>query len=88
MKSPILLLAVFGLVALAGCGKSPEAQSVANNADMLQEALDAQADNLEAMADNSANAAAAAMIENQADALKQASDNVGEAADATIDNMR
>lgn len=87
MKKIVLVAAATGLLSLAACAKSPEAQAVANNAEMMQDALDNAADNLEAMADDTSNAAAAASMENQADALEQASENVGDAADARIDNM-
>jgi uncharacterized lipoprotein YajG len=87
MKKMILAVAATGLLSLAACSKSPEAQAVANNAEMMQDALDNAADNLEAMADDTSNTAAAASMENQAEALKQASENVGDAADAKIDNM-
>lgn len=87
MKKIVLVAAATGLLALAACSKSPEAQAVENNAEMMQDALDNAADNLEDMADNTSNAAAAASMENQADALERASDNVEDAAEAKIDNM-
>jgi hypothetical protein len=88
MKKIVLVAAAAGLLSVSACSKSPEAAAVENNAEMMQDALDNAADNLEAMADESANAAAAESMENQADTLEQASDNVGAAAEAKIDNMQ
>lgn len=70
--------AVFaGLLALAACGGQGD-DSLGDNA---ADAADAQADNLEAIADNMSNETAAENLEDQADAIRE----TGEAKEEAID---
>lgn len=66
-----------GLLALAACGGQGD-DSLGDNA---ADAADAQADNLEAIADNMGNEVAAENLEDQADAIREA----GEAKEEAID---
>jgi hypothetical protein len=49
--------------------------------------MEAQADNIDALADNTSNASAAAALENVADNTNAAADNVRDAAEAKADNL-
>lgn len=75
----LLVVATTGLLACA-CSPEPET-SVRNDAEQMAAALEAKADNLEALADSTANADAAAMLEGAADNIEAQADNVRDAAD-------
>lgn len=55
------------LLPLAGCGESPQEATIESNAAALQARLEAQADNMEAMADAAADRNAAEAIEDASD---------------------
>lgn len=81
----LVIAAAAGLLALAACHKSPDAEAVENAGDNASSQMDNQADALSSAADNTADAAAASSMENQADKLHDAADNVAAAADAKAD---
>ena len=68
-----------GMVALvlAGCSETPREAAVADNAAVLQRALEAEADRMEALADNVADPEIEQALENAADRLDDAKDEVG-----------
>lgn len=74
-------------LALAACQKSPEAAGIDANATMIEADLQRQADNLEAMANQAADANAAEAIENVADHLEELKANIATAADAAKDKL-
>ena len=76
----LLLAAIAGLLATA-CSPEPET-SVRNDAEQMAAALEAKADNLEALADSNANADAAALLEGAADNLESQADAVRDANEA------
>ena len=80
----LVIAAAAGLLALAACHKSPQAEAVENAGENAAAAIDNQADALDAAAGNATDAAAAG-LENQADNLHAAADNVAAAADAKAD---
>ena len=89
MKKLTFVIAAAGLMTLAACNKSPEAAAVENAADNTGDAIDNQAEAVEAAADNAANAGAESNLDNtagalhdQADAVRAAGDNKAEAIDA------
>ena len=88
MKNYAFVLAAAGLMSLAACNKSPEAQAIDNNAAAVEGSLENQADNMEALADNTADANASEALENTADNLEDAKSNVAAAADANTDNLQ
>ena len=65
-------VAVAGMLTLGACN----ATATKNETD-AGNALENQADNMEAMADNTSNMAASEAMENQADVLEEKADNVG-----------
>ena len=73
---------------LAGCSRSPEAAAVSTNADMVADRLEAEAKNMDALAETTTNQAAAEALQNASSGLDAAADNVRDAADAKVDNMR
>jgi hypothetical protein len=75
MKKFTVVLAATGLLALAACNKTPEAQNVIDTGGNAAAALENTADNLEAVADNTTGAAANA-IGNAAEATSNAADTV------------
>lgn len=81
MKPPSILLAAIGALALAACSRPAEQASVENNVERVAAELEAKADNLEALADGTANAQAAAMLEGLSDNLADSADNVRDAVD-------
>ncbi|WP_375404744.1 hypothetical protein [uncultured Sphingomonas sp.] len=85
MKRPLLL--AIGLLPLAACSRSPEATAVQVNADMLADDLEAQADNMEALAEDAANADAAAAIEGASANLAAEADNVRDVAEDAAQNL-
>lgn len=85
MKTRLVIVAAAGLLALAACNKSPQAEAVENAGDNAASTIDNQADALDATAANTANSAAADTMENQADNLHATADNVSAAADAKAD---
>jgi hypothetical protein len=74
-----------GLLALPACSESPERAAAVTNADQLARELEAQADNMEALADDAADANTAALIEQASENLEAAADNVRDAADEASD---
>jgi hypothetical protein len=68
----IMALPLAALVGTAGCHSSPEPASIGNNAEMVADALERRADNLEAMAAAAANDSAAAMLAGAGDNLDEA----------------
>lgn len=88
MKKIAFVLAAAGLMSVAACNdKTPAADNVIANAELVSDNLTATADNLVAVADNTTNGAAAAAIGNAADQLNAAASNVREAADAKVENL-
>ncbi|PKP91846.1 MAG: hypothetical protein CVT77_10875 [Alphaproteobacteria bacterium HGW-Alphaproteobacteria-16] len=75
MKKVLIVAAATGLMALAACTSEPAANNTAEN---VAEALEADADNMEMMADNATNEVVEAALENQADALDAAADNIAD----------
>ena len=71
MKKFAVILAAAGLVSVAACNRTPTEAA----ADNVSDNMEIQADNLQAMADNTSDA-------NQAAALDNASENVENQADA------
>src|SRR5947209_20380513 len=80
----LVIAAVAGLLALAACHKSPQAEAVENAGDNAAAAIDNQADALDTAANNVSDAASAS-LKNQADNLHATADNVSAAADAKAD---
>lgn len=76
MRKFLPVLSMVVLLGTAGCGTSPETASVENNSEMMADALERKADNLEAMADGAANASVAAMLEGAADNLEDRADDI------------
>ena len=74
----LLVAATAGLLATA-CSPAPET-SVRNDAEQMAAALEAKADNLEALADSTANADAAALLEGAADNVEAQADQFRDAA--------
>ena len=85
MKKLSIVLATAGLMALAACNKSPQAEAVENAGDNAAASMDNQADMLEATADNTSNEATSAALDNAADNEHAAADNTKDAADAKAD---
>jgi hypothetical protein len=78
MNRMVKIAGVAAFVALAACGGKGD-DSLGSN---VEQAYDNQADALDAMADNTANEAAADALENQADTLRKEGDNASDAIDA------
>lgn len=76
MKKIALVLAAVGLVSVAACNRTPTEAA----ADNVSDNLEVQADNLQAAADETSNAAEAA-------ALTNASENIENQADAIENNV-
>lgn len=83
----LALIVAVGLLPLVACSASPEATAVEANADMLAENLEAQADELEALAKNVADADAAAAIEGASENLAADADNVRDVAEDVARNL-
>jgi hypothetical protein len=63
MKRSLLpLLAWVAPLGATACDRSPEPASIGNNAEMMADALERRADNLEAMAEAAANDSASAIL--------------------------
>lgn len=77
MKVPFKAIAVAGLLALTACGGQGDDTLGDNAAD----AAEAQAENLEAMADNATSEAVEENLEAQADAVREAGEQKEEAID-------
>ena len=77
MKRIAFAMAAAASIALAGCGGQGD-DTVGEN---VQENLEGQADDLDAMAGNAANAAEAEALGNQADQLRNEGEALEEAAD-------
>ena len=73
---------------LAACQQPPEAAAIGRNAAMIQESLEQQAANMEAMANNAVDPVAEQALENAADRLEDAKDNVADVADAAKKDLR
>jgi len=84
MKKTVLIVAALGLVPLAACSKSPEAQNVEAAADNAADQLDANASAVTAAGENLAGAAEA-VADNAADALHNKADAVREAGENKAD---
>lgn len=86
MKTVLKAAALAGVVALAACN-SP---AVENAADNVEANAEAQADSMDAMAENTTNGTAEDMMENQADAMREngdeAADNIRETENAMAGN--
>ena len=78
----LVIAAAAGLLALAACHKSPQAEAVENAGENASGQIENNADTLQGAADNATNDAAAATLENQAGNLHAAADNVSDAANA------
>jgi hypothetical protein len=76
MKKLALVLATAGLMSMAACTKTPQAENVENAGDNAAAALDNQGDMLSGAADNATNDAAAATLDNAADNAHNAADAV------------
>lgn len=89
MRHTALLVLATALVAIAGCDRpSPEAIAVENQAEMMADNLEDRANELDAIAGNMANAAAAEEIANASDNLQDEAANVRDDAEDKIDNIR
>jgi hypothetical protein len=89
MKKFALVLAAAGLMSVAACNKTPQAEAVDNAGDNAAAALDNQGDALSAAADNASNSAVEASLDNAADNAHSAADNVSSMASdkaTAIDN--
>lgn len=75
MKGHIVLITAAALL-VSACSREPEPASVENNAEMIADAIEQRADNLEALAAATSNEAAAAMLDGMADNLMDAPANV------------
>lgn len=88
MKKIIIAVAATGLLALGACDKkTPEAAAIENSGEMMADNMEAQADQMDAMADNTSNEMASDMMENKADGMNAEADNVREAADDKADKV-
>lgn len=67
MKKIAFVLAAAGLMSLAACNKPAETTATQNEADAMAANLDAGANTIETVADNTSNAAAADVMSNAAD---------------------
>jgi len=74
MNKMTIAAVALGLSALAACSKSPEEAQ----ADNIEANADNAADAFDAAADNTSNAAEAAVLENVADDLRDTGDNIAE----------
>ena len=72
MKKVLIAAAAASMLSLAACNPTPANETAANMADMIDE----QADNFEAMADNTTNDTEEAMLENAADNAEETADNI------------
>lgn len=81
MIRPMLMTAPLWL-SLIACAKPPEAAAIDNNAAMIEDSLERQADTMEAVANNAADQNAAAALSKGADTLHAASDHVADTAAA------
>ena len=88
MKKFALVAVAAGLLSLGACNKSPEAAAIDNNAAVMEDSLENAADNMEALADNTADTNASEAMENAADNLEDMKGNVADAADAAKDNLQ
>lgn len=75
-KSFLPLVAAGMLIGMTGCSENSAPPSVENNAELMADALEQKADNLEAMAGAAANDSVADMLEGAADNLDDRADNV------------
>jgi len=87
MKKAVLIVAALGMVPLAACSKSPEAQNVEAVTDNAADQLDANATAVSEAGDNAAAATEAAAdntadaMHNKADAIREAGENKADAID-------
>jgi protein involved in sex pheromone biosynthesis len=72
MKKILIVAAATGLMSLAACN-TPAANNTAEN---VADAMEAEADNMEMIADNATNEVVEDAAENAADNLEAAADNV------------
>lgn len=85
MKKVALVLAAAGLIGVAACNKSPQADAVENAGDNAAASLDNQGDMLSAAADNATNTETSAALDNIADNAHAEADNVKDMADNKAD---
>lgn len=76
MKKIAFVLAAAGLMSLAACNKPAETTATQNEADAMAANLDSGANAIDAVADNTSNAAAADVMENAADNVHDIADDV------------
>lgn len=76
MKKIAFVLAAAGLMSLAACNKPAETTATQNEADAMAANLDAGANAIDAVADNTSNAAASDVMENTADNVHDIADDV------------
>jgi hypothetical protein len=76
MKKIAFVLAAAGLMSLAACNKPAETTATQNEADAMAANLDAGANTIDAVADNTSNAAAADVMSNTADNVHDIADDV------------
>lgn len=81
-------IALASFLSLAACHTSPEATNIAANAVMQESALENAADNMEAMADDAADANAAEAMANAAVDLRGMKGDVANAAAAQEANVQ
>ena len=78
MKKILIVAAATGLMSLAACETAPTANNTAEN---VAAGLEADADNMEMVADNATNEVVEDAAENAADNLEEAADAAGNAAE-------
>jgi len=76
MKKIAFVLAAAGLMSLAACNKPAETTATQNEADAMAANLDAGANAIDAVADNTSNATASDVMENAADNVHDIADDV------------
>lgn len=80
MRKSLPLLAI-ALCGVSGCSDRSGTASIGNNAEAVADALERKANDLDAMAEATANDSAAAMLEGAADNFADQADNVRDMAE-------
>lgn len=75
MRNTLPLLAIV-LLGVSACSDRSDTASIGNNAEAVADALERKANDLDAMADATANDSAAAMLDGAADNFADQADNV------------